>query len=225
MEDQTGNGEGRLRRVPLAMSLLTGPGQLRTFVGGLTVGAVAAHQCFRVAAAASSVAAAAPPPAASAAAAGPAAAEPAASSAASSEPEPAAAPARAAAGAAPDGDADTIVQYVVVRKDLSKSLGWTVGPIMAQACHASCAALWLSRESSTTQAYCAESALDDMTKVTMEIKNEGQLLKLAQQLADAGVGHKLWMEKPEDIPTALATFPVYRSSTKPLFKKCQLYKG
>ena len=80
---------------------------------------------------------------------------------------------------------DVIVQYVVVRKDLSKSLKWTTGPIMAQACHASCAALWLSRGSRLTQAYCSEDAIDDMTKVMMEIKNEGQLRKLSQSLTDA----------------------------------------
>lgn len=83
------------------------------------------------------------------------------------------------------GREDTIVQYVVVRKDLSKILKWTPGPIMAQACHASCAALWLSRESTITQAYCSEKALNDMTKVMMEIKNEGQLRKLSDSLTDA----------------------------------------
>lgn len=119
---------------------------------------------------------------------------------------------------------ETLVQYVVIRKDLTKALGWPVGPVIAQACHASCAALWLSRETAETQRYCAVGALDHMTKVTLEIKNEGQLLKLAQSLEAAGVGHKLWVEEPELTPTALATFPVRRSEVQPLFKKCQLYR-
>ena len=45
---------------------------------------------------------------------------------------------------------DTLVQYVVVRKDLGKpvpgGLGWGVGPIISQACHAVAAAIWLSRD-------------------------------------------------------------------------------
>jgi hypothetical protein len=64
-----------------------------------------------------------------------------------------------------------------------------------------------------------------MHKVTLEIKNEGQLLKLAQGLASAGVGHKVWIEEPEHIPTALATYPVSRTpELSALFKKCQLYR-
>ena len=47
----------------------------------------------------------------------------------------------------------------------------------------------------------------------------------AEGLAAAGVGHKLWVEQPEDIPTALATFPVPSAQARPLFKKCQLYRG
>ena len=118
---------------------------------------------------------------------------------------------------------DTLVQYVVVRKDLSKT--WPLGSIITQACHASCAALWLSRDTANTQAYCKEDQLDHMTKVTLEIKNEGQLRKLSKGLAAAGVGHKLWIEEPEMAPTALATFPVWRREAQSLFKKCQLYKG
>jgi hypothetical protein len=47
-------------------------------------------------------------------------------------------------------DKNTLVQYVVVRKDLGKpvpgGLGWGVGPIVSQACHAVAAAIWLSRD-------------------------------------------------------------------------------
>ena len=121
---------------------------------------------------------------------------------------------------------DTLVQYVVVRKDLSKApMGWGAGPIMAQACHAAVAAIWLSKDTPNTQAYCAPDALDSMTKVTMEIKNEGQLMKLVDGLTKAGLIFKLWIEQPEGIPTALATSPVYREEKRALFKKCQLYRG
>lgn len=173
----------------LYMNQLLGPTHLHTFVGGFTVGAVVVRQCFHTV----TVAAAAQP------------AKPGAGSAGERQigaPLPVEAGggsttdadlARAESGAAaadrqpkkPSEHDDVIVQYVVVRKDLSKSLKWTTGPIMAQACHASCAALWLSRGSHLTQAYCSEDAIDDMTKVMMEIKNEGQLRKLSQSLTDA----------------------------------------
>eukprot|EP01047_Picozoa_sp_COSAG01_P131158 COSAG01_NODE_60847_length_292_cov_1.088083_1_plen_45_part_01 len=44
-----------------------------------------------------------------------------------------------------------------------------------------------------------------MTKVVMEVKNQSQLAKLADNLSAAGIVFKLWIEEPEGIPTALAT--------------------
>lgn len=71
-------------------------------------------------------------------------------------------PAPASASAAED-----LVQYVVLRKDLWHSLKWPLGSIIAQACHASTAALWLSRDSVETSAYCSPGTLDHMHKVSM----------------------------------------------------------
>lgn len=63
--------------------------------------------------------------------------------------------------------AEDLVQYVVLRKDLWDNLNWPLGSIIAQACHASTAALWLSRESDETLTYCSEEKLDHMHKVSM----------------------------------------------------------
>ena len=63
--------------------------------------------------------------------------------------------------------AEDLVQYVVLRKDLWDSLKWPLGSIIAQACHASTAALWLSRESDETLAYCSAETIDHMHKVSM----------------------------------------------------------
>lgn len=63
--------------------------------------------------------------------------------------------------------AEDLVQYVVLRKDLWDSLKWPLGSIIAQACHATTAALWLSRDSVETSAYCSEETLDHMHKVSM----------------------------------------------------------
>lgn len=61
---------------------------------------------------------------------------------------------------------DPIVQYIVLRRDLWTDQGWPLGPLIAQACHASVAALWLNREDDVAQAYVAPDSLDHMHKVT-----------------------------------------------------------
>ena len=61
---------------------------------------------------------------------------------------------------------EDLVQYLVLRKDLWTSLNWPLGSIVAQACHASTAALWLSKDSIATNAYCAGHNLEHMHKVS-----------------------------------------------------------
>mmetsp|Transcript_21027 Transcript_21027/g.31354 ORF Transcript_21027/g.31354 Transcript_21027/m.31354 type:complete len:129 (+) Transcript_21027:817-1203(+) len=120
-----------------------------------------------------------------------------------------------------DAKSDTVVQYVVVRRDLLKK-GWGTGPLMAQACHASTAALWLSRNTKWTASYTND--LDNMHKVILSAKNEGALLKAAKNLEAGGMGFKMWVEQPENIKTALATYPAPRSIVKPLTKGLQLFR-
>lgn len=64
-----------------------------------------------------------------------------------------------------DLPAEDLVQYVVLRKDLWTDKQWPLGSVVAQGCHASTAALWLSRDSQATKAYCAPDKLDSMHKV------------------------------------------------------------
>ncbi|KAK9915245.1 hypothetical protein WJX75_006612 [Coccomyxa subellipsoidea] len=120
---------------------------------------------------------------------------------------------------------EVLVQYVVLRSDLWKSLDWPLGSIVAQACHAATAALWLSRTEEPTLAYCSDSSLDHMHKVVLEVKGEAQLTNLAQKLQEAGVPHKLWVEQPENFPTCLATSPSPKSLVQQHFKKLKLCKG
>ncbi len=62
-------------------------------------------------------------------------------------------------------DQDVIVQYIVLRSDLWKNLGWPLGSIVAQACHAATAALWLHQDQPHSQTYCSDGNLDHMHKV------------------------------------------------------------
>lgn len=65
----------------------------------------------------------------------------------------------------PEAKADVVVQYVVLRRDLWAELGWPLGSVVAQACHASTAAIWISRDDGVVNRYCATDSLDSMHKV------------------------------------------------------------
>lgn len=64
--------------------------------------------------------------------------------------------------------ATALVQYIVVRRDLL--LHWGLGAIIAQACHASSAALWQYRDDPNVLAYVAPDALPRMRKVVLEAR-------------------------------------------------------
>ena len=120
---------------------------------------------------------------------------------------------------------EPLLQYVVLRKDLWETQRWPLGSIVAQACHATTAALWSSRDSPETLEYCSESNLDTMHKVVLEIKGVDQLHTLSKSLTEANIPHKLWTEQPENVPTSLATAPNRKAVLQPYFKKLKLCKG
>ena len=67
-----------------------------------------------------------------------------------------------------------LVQYVVVRGDLLRLLSWPTGAVIAQACHASTAALWMHRNDSNTLQYTTD--LDNMHKVILEVRDKAMHL-------------------------------------------------
>ena len=117
------------------------------------------------------------------------------------------------------------MQYVVLRSDLWKDKGWPLGSLAAQAAHAATAALWLSRDSEETRAYCSAEAIDGMTKVVLEADSEAALRALAASLRAAGIAHKLWVEQPEAEATALAASPNRRSVLGPAFAGLKLCRA
>ena len=111
-----------------------------------------------------------------------------------------------------------LVQYVCVRRDLP----WGTGALIAQACHAATAAIWASRESAATRAYCDDA--DAMHKVVLEAPTAAALTGVAAALTVAGIPHKLWVEQPEGVITALATAPGERGHLKPHFAALKLMR-
>ncbi|KAI9311044.1 peptidyl-tRNA hydrolase II domain-containing protein [Dichotomocladium elegans] len=120
---------------------------------------------------------------------------------------------------------ETLTMFIVVRKDLAKTLGWNTGSVMAQACHAATAVLHMTRDHPNTVAYLEDTK--NMHKVVLETKNAGSLEKLETALQEHHIPVYKWIEQPENIPTALATMPIGERSqeVKDAFKKlCSLYR-
>ncbi|KPJ07633.1 Putative peptidyl-tRNA hydrolase PTRHD1 [Papilio machaon] len=116
----------------------------------------------------------------------------------------------------------TVVQYILLRSDLLKDLGWSVGSLVAQACHASSAVLHLFKDDEYTVKYLND--LDNMHKVVLEVPNEETLRKIAEKLKENSIDHKLWIEQPENIPTCLALKPYPKEEIKKYVGKFKLYK-
>ena len=60
---------------------------------------------------------------------------------------------------------DTIVQFVVIRKDLLKTLEWPTGSVVAQACHACTAVIWTNQQDPCVQEYLSPANVESMHKV------------------------------------------------------------
>ena len=61
-----------------------------------------------------------------------------------------------------------LVQYVVVRGDLYKKLKWPIGALIAQACHACSAVIYLFKEDPNVVQYTSD--IDHMHKVVLEVR-------------------------------------------------------
>ncbi|XP_076024153.1 putative peptidyl-tRNA hydrolase PTRHD1 [Genypterus blacodes] len=115
-----------------------------------------------------------------------------------------------------------LVQYVIVRLDLVHKMSWPLGAVITQACHAATAAIHLHYTDTDTQRYLAD--LDSMHKVVLGAPDEASLSSLSENLTEAGVAHKLWIEQPENIPTCLALKPYPKETVQPLLRKFKLFK-
>ncbi|XP_075057270.1 putative peptidyl-tRNA hydrolase PTRHD1 [Mixophyes fleayi] len=115
-----------------------------------------------------------------------------------------------------------LVQYVVLRRDLQAGLGWPLGALVAQACHAATAVIHLHYDHPQTRSYLQE--LDTMHKVVLEVPDEVTLTNLAETLKLASIDHKVWIEQPENIATCLALRPYPKEDVHPYLRKFKLLK-
>jgi peptidyl-tRNA hydrolase len=119
-----------------------------------------------------------------------------------------------------------VLQYVVVRKDLlpaKKMTGtFSTGAIISQGCHAATAAITKTLDAPQTQSFLA--ALEDMTVCVLGVENGAELEGLADVLRSNRIPFHLWIEKPESIPTALATAPVDKDTAYPYLSHLKLLR-
>uniref|UniRef100_A0A8C6E0K8 peptidyl-tRNA hydrolase n=1 Tax=Moschus moschiferus TaxID=68415 RepID=A0A8C6E0K8_MOSMO len=112
--------------------------------------------------------------------------------------------------AAPGGEPQILVQYLVLRKDLSQApFSWPAGAVVAQACHAATAAFHLHQR---------------MRKVVLEAPDETTLKLLAETLQQKNIDHKLWMEQPENMPTCIALRSYPKEEVSRYLKKFRLFQ-
>lgn len=125
--------------------------------------------------------------------------------------------------AASGGEPHNLVQYLVLRKDLSQApFSWPTGALVAQACHAATAALHVYRDHPHTEAYFQE--LGRMRKVVLEAPSETTLKELAETLQQKNIDHMLWLEQPENIATCIALRPYPKEEVSQYLKKFRLFK-
>ncbi|TFY66591.1 hypothetical protein EVG20_g4498 [Dentipellis fragilis] len=120
-----------------------------------------------------------------------------------------------------------LVMQLIVRRDLLDAEGWGVGPLMAQAAHATAAVLHETKDRPETIEYMED--LLSMRKAVLQTPSSTTLEKLSTLLkaSDPPIPHHLWIEQPENVPTCLALAPNYRE--KPIRKaldkcSCRLWK-
>ncbi|XP_050430639.1 putative peptidyl-tRNA hydrolase PTRHD1 [Adelges cooleyi] len=115
----------------------------------------------------------------------------------------------------------SLVQYVLVRGDLTRSLKWPSGAVIAQACHACVAVTHTYYSDLDTQEYLR--ALNNMHKVVLEVPDEPALLSVAEALRKDGVHHVVWKEQPEDVATCVAIKPSAKAAVSKYVRKFKLY--
>jgi peptidyl-tRNA hydrolase len=119
-----------------------------------------------------------------------------------------------------------ILQYVVIRRDIlpskKSSSGFSMGACIAQACHAATAAVVQNYDSGFTKSYL--SSLGDMTVCVLGVDTAAELEELSLELGAHGINCHLWLEKPENIVTALATAPTEKDQVFPFVRHLKLLR-
>ena len=116
-----------------------------------------------------------------------------------------------------------VMQLIVDTSLFERQPNWSLGPMMAQAGHATSAIIAKTYNQPNTQSYLSETNLPNMRKVVLKtgkgisLETLSEKLKIAAEKAQTDQteqfpDHHLWIEQPENIPTVLAIAPNTRPS-------------
>ena len=123
-----------------------------------------------------------------------------------------------------------LVQYVVMRSDLVKSLKWNVGGLIANGSHACLSVIAEHLHDDDVRLYLGLStppegeAAVQMHAVVLAVRDEEELQSTAELLRRHSIAHRLWVEAPERVPSCLATRPYQRSIVQPLLRHLKLFR-
>ncbi|XP_022203912.1 putative peptidyl-tRNA hydrolase PTRHD1 [Nilaparvata lugens] len=115
-----------------------------------------------------------------------------------------------------------IVQYVLLRKDLQKQFKYSLGSVIAQACHACIAANELYKSQPETIEYLAN--YQQMHKVVLQVEDEKALLDAEEMLKQNNLDYHKWMEHPEMLQTSIALRPYSKVKVEQIMKSFKLFR-
>ncbi|KAI5452317.1 hypothetical protein NCC49_000880 [Naganishia albida] len=103
--------------------------------------------------------------------------------------------------------APSLCMQVILRRDLLDVESWPVGPLIAQGSHAATALMHLYKDHQAMKDYTED--WKHMRKAILQTPTEETIRSLSEALSKAvpPIEHHLWIEEPENVPTALAIIP------------------
>ncbi|RZF37792.1 hypothetical protein LSTR_LSTR007154 [Laodelphax striatellus] len=116
----------------------------------------------------------------------------------------------------------TIVQYVLLRKDLQKKYKYSLGAHIAQAAHACIAVNERFKTQSETVEYLKN--LQQMHTVVLQVEDEKALLDAEELLVTNNLDFHKWEEQPEMLQTSIALRPYNKSQVESYMKSFKLFR-
>ncbi|WRT66687.1 uncharacterized protein IL334_003647 [Kwoniella shivajii] len=124
-----------------------------------------------------------------------------------------------------------LVMQIIVRRDLLAIHEWPIGPLLAQSAHAATAVLHKYKVHPDVMKYLEGEdgrGWEGMRKVVMEVPDEDALRMVASKIDQLNnpIPYHIWIEQPENTPTALALIPNKRTKQlkKILDEHCVLFQ-
>ncbi|KAL0222133.1 hypothetical protein RCL1_001987 [Eukaryota sp. TZLM3-RCL] len=112
-----------------------------------------------------------------------------------------------------------LVQYVIINQAAVSS--YPLGAVVTQGVHAAVNVVHRNHNTLDVLEFISQP-LGVQHSITLAAKDSDQLLGIKQKLDDAGIDSVLWVEQPENTPTALAIIPCDKERVKPIVKRLRL---